>query len=289
MRKRKKTFDEVFKNRIKQFFEPFAIVKTEFEILKLPKKVDILIVEAEKPIQDSVLLFTYFKKYNIIEFKSESDRFRIRDLYKIGHYINGVLMKEKAANLENTTFTLISTNKPNWLFKKFGFQEIKKGLYVAGDISIIKVYVILIGEIELGFDGEYGLLNVFTNRKQRTQILATLLEKSNETDLEDLFILYEDEVVKLLEREDRNMTAIQERVKELADKYGVSQATLQKGKTEGKQEGLALAEVKARRAARKEKLRTAINMKNNNLDLDLIVRVTELEKKYLVRFFGRIQ
>ncbi|MCB1191666.1 MAG: hypothetical protein KDK90_14580 [Leptospiraceae bacterium] len=83
MKKKNKTYDEIFKYRIKQFFEKFAIVKTEYEILRLPRKADILVIEAEESIQDHVLLFTYFKKYNIIEFKSEEDRFRTRDLYKI--------------------------------------------------------------------------------------------------------------------------------------------------------------------------------------------------------------
>lgn len=280
MRKRKKTFDEVFKNRIKKFFEQFAIVKTEFEILKLPRKVDILIIEAEKPIQDSVLLFKYFKKFNIIEFKSESDRFRIRDLYKIGHYINGIFLKEKTANPENTTFTLIATNKPEWFFEKFEFQEIKKGLYVTHEISIIDVHVILTGEIDSIFEKEYGLLNVFTNRKQREHLLTSLLERASEADLEDLFILYEEEVIKLLEKEGRNMTAIQERVKELADKYGVSQAVFKKG--------LALADLKAKRAARRKALQTAINMKKKNFDIEMIASITELDKNYLARFFGKI-
>ena len=289
MRKKRKTFDEVFKNRCKQFFEKFAIVKTEVEIFKQPKKVDLLIVEADKPIHDYLQLFDYFRKNNIIEFKSESDRFRIRDLFKVGVYINGILLAERKANQENTTFTLITTNKPGWLFEKFRFREIKKGLYVTNEISIIEVHVVLTGEIDSIFGQEYDLLKIFKGYEQRQLLLPDLLEKANEVDLEDLFILFDDEIIKLLEREGKNMTAIQERVMELADKYGVSQKVLDRGKLEGKAEGLALAEQKARRAARKEKLRTAINMKKKNLDLELIASVTELEKKYLVRFFGKIK
>ena len=72
-KRKKKTsdigFDEIFKNMMADYFKPFAKVITNYEILALPKTTDLLIIEADMPISENVKLFTYFKKFNIIEFK----------------------------------------------------------------------------------------------------------------------------------------------------------------------------------------------------------------------------
>ena len=41
-------YDELFKSVMKFYFGPFANVITDFEIIKLPKKVDLLVIESEK-------------------------------------------------------------------------------------------------------------------------------------------------------------------------------------------------------------------------------------------------
>ena len=83
-------FDESFKILAKHFFSEFSKVITDFEITKLPKKTDVLIIETEKPIKKYVRIFAYFKKFNIIEFKSVQDPFRMdEDLPKILIYIGG--------------------------------------------------------------------------------------------------------------------------------------------------------------------------------------------------------
>ncbi len=105
---------------MKQYFSKFAEVRTDFEILSLPKKVDLLIIETDKPIIDYVSVFTYFKKVNIIEFKSELDRFRfIPDVFDIGLYINGIMKEYNNSNFKDTTFTLVSSYKPNKFLKEY--------------------------------------------------------------------------------------------------------------------------------------------------------------------------
>ena len=62
-------YDEAFKELMRYYFEPFAQVITDYEILNLPKRLDVLIIEADTSIKKHVKIFKYFKRYNIIEFK----------------------------------------------------------------------------------------------------------------------------------------------------------------------------------------------------------------------------
>ena len=111
-------YDECFKILAKHFFEKFSKVITDYEIIKLPKKTDLLVIETDSPIHEHVKIFDYFKKFNIIEFKSPGDTFRpAEDLPKIFIYLGGILLNEKAATPQNTTFTLVSSHKPVKLLK----------------------------------------------------------------------------------------------------------------------------------------------------------------------------
>ena len=77
-------------------------------------------METDKPITNYVRIFDYFRKFNIIEFKSVNDPFRIdKDIPKILVYIGGILLAEKEATLENTTFSIVSSRKPVKLFKVY--------------------------------------------------------------------------------------------------------------------------------------------------------------------------
>ena len=111
----------------KNYFEPFATVITDYEIVNLPKKADILIIEMKEKFSNKLTLFKYFKKYNGIEFKSFADPFKMNeDEYRLGIYINGILLQEKESNKDNTTFTLITSRKPQKMFDVY--RENIKGL-----------------------------------------------------------------------------------------------------------------------------------------------------------------
>jgi len=85
------TFDEFFKMGAKVFFEAFGYkVITEFELFKLPKKIDVLVIEAEEktPPEDFALL-TWFTSHNLISYKSPADRVREKDFRDALIYLNG--------------------------------------------------------------------------------------------------------------------------------------------------------------------------------------------------------
>ncbi len=64
------TFDEFFKMGAKAFFEAFGYkVTTEFVLFRLPKKIDVIVIEAEeKSPPDDFALFKWFPSHNLISY-----------------------------------------------------------------------------------------------------------------------------------------------------------------------------------------------------------------------------
>ena len=174
-------YDEAFKTLAKHFFIQFAKVITDYEIVKLPKKTDVLVIEADQPIREYVKVFDYFKRFNIIEFKSKANTFRLEaDLPKILIYTGGILLNEKDANLSNTTFTLVTSKKPDRLFTAFKntIQKVKNGVYLIQGIVKTPVYIILVNEVEGELDQELALLKGFATGEEKNWYIRAVVQKS---------------------------------------------------------------------------------------------------------------
>lgn len=88
-------------------------------------------VETDKPVTRHVKVFDYFKAFNIIEFKSVNNPFRVaEDLPKILIYTGGLLLNEKKAAIANTTFTVLSSRKPERFLRDYknDVQRVKNGV-----------------------------------------------------------------------------------------------------------------------------------------------------------------
>lgn len=169
-------YDELFKVSMRYYFEPIAKVITDYEIIELPKKVDLLIIEADEPLEDYLEVMKYFRQFNVIEFKSENDKFDLnKDVYKLGIYMNGILLKEENANQDNTTFTLVSSRKLRKFLNKYNATKIRDGLYRIDNISIIPIYVIIISEIEVNLIKEITALKELTVSSEREIFFEELL------------------------------------------------------------------------------------------------------------------
>jgi len=242
--KKQSGFDEAFKISMKKYFESIAMVETNFEILKLPKKVDLLIIQAEKTIIDYVKIFTYFKRLNIIEFKSEKDRFVFKpDLYDIGIYTNGVLRIKNEYDFEDTTFSLVSSTKPEKLLNLFKASELEKGVYRIDNINLIPIHIVVIEELEIEFEKEVSVLKDFTSKKDRHEYLEEMLKKDNfenkfTSEKLKLFLeLYYDEFNKILKERKIQMTIIERNIRRAAEEYGIKRQFIEEGKLEGITEG----------------------------------------------------
>jgi hypothetical protein len=245
MKKKYNRFDEAFKELMKDYFEPFARVITDYELLDMPKRVDLLIIEINEPISDYVKIFTYFKRFNIIEFKSEKDRFVFKpDLYNIGIYINGVILKEIQADYTNSSFTLVSTLKPTKLLKYFQANEIEKGLYKIENLSITPIHVVVIEEIDKEYEKDITILKEFTSKKDRYEYLGWQIKNINENknEFDKLFNLslelYTNDIINIYEREGLNMTQSLKNIEKLAEWSGLKRKYRKEGKNYGLRKGI---------------------------------------------------
>ncbi|MBM2814857.1 MAG: hypothetical protein HW421_1619 [Ignavibacteria bacterium] len=237
------SYDESFKILMAGYFGKFAKVITDYEIIDLPKRVDVLVIEMNKPIAPYVELLTYFKRFNIVEFKSEKDRFNIYDdLYKLGIYICGLLLKEPEANVKNTTFTLVSSLRPGKLLKQYKAEHIRQGLYIIEDISLIPVYVVIPEELELRYDKEISVLKEFTSKKDRSEFIKGLLT-GGETieEYENLMritsILYSIQLIKIIKQEGF-MNTIERNFRKAIKELGFDQEFIKIGLEQGMQQGM---------------------------------------------------
>jgi hypothetical protein len=220
-------FDEFFKQEIKDYFVSFAKVITDYEIIELPKKVDLLIIEVTQPIEEHVKIFKYFKRFNIIEFKSERNRSRLnQDLYKILIYIGDILLKEKEADEENSTFTLVTSLKPVKFLRKYNATELRQGLYKIENITLIPIHIVVIEELEINFDYELSILKEFTSIKDREKYFIDLLhlsknkQKKYEKKLDNLSQLYTIELDKIAKKEGIIMNIVEKNFREYAEVSG---------------------------------------------------------------------
>ncbi|MCB1157071.1 MAG: hypothetical protein KDK45_06170, partial [Leptospiraceae bacterium] len=182
----------MFKKRAIAFFSRFAKVETEFELHRLPRKLDVLVIESDKPIGKHLDLMNYFQEFNIIEFKSESQGVKLQDIYKTLYYISAFVLRKKEK--VSLSFTLITTQKPQRFLETYHFLEKRKGLFVMENPGITKIHCIVVSELEKKTDRELEFLQIFKAKKQREEIIREAIEKGFGENLKDSFLLYREEV-----------------------------------------------------------------------------------------------
>jgi hypothetical protein len=246
---------------------------TDFEIINLPKKADVLIIEIEKAIKEYTKFFDYFKKVNIIEFKSAGNPFRIdKDISKILVYIGGIILQEKKASFENTTFTLFSSRKPEKLFIRYHnyIQKVKNGLYLIKNITEVPVYIIVSNEVTGILDKEIAFIKEFSTGKERIKFIEGVLHEilgGNQQFHEFLhfaFSLYKRDVKNIIEREGMSMTIIEKNIREWADELGLKEKYIKEGE-------------------KKKQLSVAFKMIKKGFTTQDIIDTTELSKEEILK------
>jgi len=235
----KSGFDRIFKELAKWFFKDYAKrIESDYELLKFPRKTDILLVEVDEEKVSKLKIFNYLRHWNGIEFKSETDAFGRDDLYKIGVYIGGILLQEKIKHLEDFTWTVITTLKPTKLFAKYydRIDRISEGVYCIRNFQIVPVHWIVIQELPETFDTEYKWLMEFSVGEKRKKFLKKLLTNLQGDENNDLvkfaMPLYTDEIVEIMKNEGITMTMVEKNIFKWADQLGILEKTKNDGKIE---------------------------------------------------------
>ncbi|MCB1157942.1 MAG: hypothetical protein KDK45_10590, partial [Leptospiraceae bacterium] len=209
---------------------------------------------------------------------------------KLLYYISALYLRKK----KGITLSLISMYKPETFIKEFKFISVKKGLYKITIPNMIEMHLIIVSELEETAVKELDFLSIFMNRKNRKKIIRDVIKEGRNEDLKDIFLLYKEEIQSILEEMGTNMTAIEERVWELAEEFGIREKSIQEGREQERllarkqiEKTQNLVSIREKRAEHKSKLRTAIKMKRAGFTLDFISEMTEIQEVYLKRFFKK--
>ena len=234
-------YDETFKILAKHFFESFSKVITDFEIINLPKKADILVVETDKPIHNYTDIFSYFKRVNVIEFKSVDNPFNMAcDLHKLLIYLGGVCLNTNQPDYQNTTITVVSSRKPAKLFKVYAgdLHALKNGVYYIKGIVPIPVYFILANEVTGKLTRELAVIKEFATGKERMRYLTSIINEViiGNTDFREFlyfaFSLYMDELKGIMKKEGIKMTLAEKNIEMWVKELGLRDKYIRIGKKE---------------------------------------------------------
>ena len=271
------TFDEFFKQSCKSFFEEEGFhVETEVEIFHLPKRLDVMIVKnPDRTLSDDFTLFQYWKKFNLISFKSKPDSLEISDIWDSLIYIYGFLNRNKEANFENTTMSLLVNSHPRSFLKKYASfcKELETGIYVI-DSNFCKVYM-----IELHKINQDGMDRLYLSNFSTDDVFSKVLEKVEQSPKNSKEAKWIDKIKKIIydrvvafekdpnTRRKYMATAYEADITDLVKPYmdKARQEGEKKGKHEGKLEG-----------KQENKLETARKMIEEGFTLTQISKITGL-------------
>lgn len=255
------TFDEFFKLGAKVFFEAYGYkVTTEFELFKLPKKVDVLVIETEgkEPPKDFAL-FTWFSQHNLISYKSPVDRIKEKDIRDAVIYLNGYINITKGADYENVTITILANHIPQKFLKvnKSHVVEISAGVWRI-NFGLFPVYF-----VDLNNTGLAGVDQTFFRDFAETQSFKESLEISRpKYDQKILDILQEFIYLRIESFEDAKFEEFNMPATMKADITELVKPWYEQGELHSK-------------------LETARKMLEENTPLDFVLRVTGLSEEQL--------
>ncbi len=170
---------------------------TEHELSKKPIRVDMLIIRKEDNTKIEDKIGAFFRKHNIVEYKSPDDELTIDIFYKVigyaGVYIglNGLecsLTKDSDANKKvEITISIFRHRKPVKLFadlKNLGakIEKYYDGIYYISGIINIPVQLVVIGELP---QKEYITLRALSPKLSEAEAVQFVLSSQKYTESYD--------------------------------------------------------------------------------------------------------
>ncbi|MEW6095342.1 MAG: hypothetical protein AB1567_02270 [bacterium] len=189
----KKKWHSYFSNILKHLLEPKGFkVDTEVEIGKMPLKIDIVVIKKTKDadVKSLPLVFQSFTDYNVIEYKSPTDRFRRDDFDRLFAYVLLFKIKEGIHwRRQINVYAIVSGDIKGIgdYIRRNGHElaKIKDGFYLA-DFGF-NFYLIQLDRLEV-VEENYGLI-LFTSGESIKKLAKKMSSKGKdilEIDLAEL-------------------------------------------------------------------------------------------------------
>ena len=178
----KSAIDPVFKQVITTLFQGWEInIQTEFEVSKLPLRIDAIIRVPTLALHAIRYLtpFWYFILHNVLEFKGPGDRLTIKGYNRIlGR--SRLYLSDHNVTTSELTVTIICAGTPRTVLSQpeIGFQQIAEGYYFS-DHRGLKVYLIAINELPI-VPVNYSLLLFASSKVKSREIIEEFVEKDLE-------------------------------------------------------------------------------------------------------------
>jgi hypothetical protein len=198
-----KQFEARLIQLLRRLFEKLNLrVKDHLKVGELPLEIDVVVV-SPKPnwIPDAAKfpkLFDHFRRHNVLEVKTEHDRFEVNDLPKLLAYGWHYMAKFGLEEVRDVTLTALVhhlTPKVQKALPKFGFVEVMPNIF-RRDADMV-AHVIAFGNLPDEMLPEE--LQAFTNRDRRRQLLLSSLgNKKKSSIVETILDLFESEVKNIM-------------------------------------------------------------------------------------------
>lgn len=246
----------------------------EYEIGKEPVRIDMLIINNSAVLTDSIGKF--FKKYNVLEYKSPRDNLSIDDFYKAQGYACLYKGSAKAVNsipIEEITVSLFRHIYPNKLFEELDrtglkIDNVKPGIYYVTGRLCVPAQIIVASQLA---DDGYEAFKILAKDASEEDVknFIEYSENKHEDNIEAILrvsaalneVLYQK-----LRKENFKMGALDRLLKgRLED---VDLKARNEGRAEGRAEGKAegIVEGRAEERHRIKEYLTSIGLSPNVLD-----------------------
>jgi hypothetical protein len=177
-------------------------VQDHLKVGKLPLEIDLIVnYRAVEKIKGSVSipqLFEYFRRYNIMEVKTEQDPLALGDLLKLQAYTWLYMEKHEIYSITEVTATAIVHHLTSTVMEALpalGYRPVDQGIFRCD--SALASYLISIEDLPDELVPEE--LQVFSNPKRRQRVFLSCFGKEEKKPILDtLFDLCESEVLKLM-------------------------------------------------------------------------------------------
>jgi len=196
-------------------------IEDHLKIGKLPLEIDLIARrKTKKEIKTSLpRLFTYFRRYNVLELKTEQTPLSPGDLLKVQAYAWLYMEKHEIYSVAEVTATIIAHHLPPAVRRALptlGYKRLRKGIFKCRHSGFAS-YLISIEDLPDELVPEE--LQVFSNPKRRERVFLSSFGKKAKRPLMDVMKeLYESEVLRLMALYDFEPSFVKKVVKTIGTK-----------------------------------------------------------------------